>query len=267
MAIKIMIAEDEKLAREELTYMLSEYDDLTVCGTASNGKDLLAMYEQMKPDVVFMDIQMPKIDGMRAAKKLSEYPAPPFIIFTTAYDEHAVEAFGLNAVDYLLKPYSEERLHEAVERIRKQIHHGKGGDPAPSAFAEEIGEHNNRRHAGGDSPLADIPYAKLLLDDGERFVVLDPSSIYYIVRHDRAVHIHTAEQVYTSRMTLQQLEAKLKPFNFFRPHRSYLVNLTYVQEIVPWFNGAYNLKLTHKSETKIPVSRSAAKQLLNLWRI
>lgn len=256
MKIKVMIAEDERLAREELEYMLSRIDDLFLCPSVTNGKELLDQYEKNLPDVVFLDIQMPELEGISVAKQLRAKESPPLIVFTTAYDEYAVEAFGLDATDYLLKPFSDERLDEALTRIRKalssQHHIGKG-----QSVSNQI----------PGQALKGTKMSKLLLDDGERFIVIDPKSVYYLMRDDRVVQIYTADNVYSSKLTLQELEEKLSPFNFFRCHRSYLVNLHYVHEIYPWFNGAYNLILTNKENTKIPVSRSSAKDLLNILQM
>ncbi|EGL83143.1 two component transcriptional regulator, LytTR family [Caldalkalibacillus thermarum TA2.A1] len=257
MSIKVMIAEDEKLAREELAYLLSRFSDLELVASVSNGKEVLEQLEQTQPDVVFLDIQMPELEGMFVAKQLRARKEPPLIVFTTAYDHYAVEAFRLQAIDYLLKPYNEERLEEAVNRIRTEIKHRRRQQTQQSPSA-------NGSLASADHPQR---VGKLLIDDGERMAVVDPASILYVVREDRQLKIHTATKTYTSKLTLQELEEKLSPYNFFRPHRSYLVNLNYVQEITPWFNGAYNLTLEHHPKTKIPVSRTAAKELLKRLQI
>ncbi|MDQ0337976.1 two-component system response regulator LytT [Caldalkalibacillus uzonensis] len=252
MSIKVMIAEDEKLAREELEYLLSSYNDLELIPSVTNGKDLLEKYEEYCPDVIFLDIQMPELEGMFVAKQLRAREHPPLIVFTTAYEHYAVEAFRLKAIDYLLKPYSEQRLEEAINRIRTEIKRLRE-QAKKEATAPET----------KTSPSREIQrIGKLLIDDGERLSVVDPASILYVVREDRLLKIHTATKIYTSKLTLQELEEKLAPYNFFRPHRSYLVNLNFVEEITPWFNGAYNLTLQHRQKTKIPVSRTAAKELL-----
>jgi two-component system response regulator LytT len=257
MKIKVMVAEDERLAREELEYMLEDIEDLILCPSVTNGKELLNQYDEHLPDVVFLDIQMPELEGISVAKQWRARNSSPLIVFTTAYEEYAVEAFGLNATDYLLKPFSEERLEEALTRIRKEItrqthNHNTEKNPALQ----------EKREASKGTKMS-----KLLLDDGERLIVIDPKSVYYVMRDDRVVQIHTSDNIYPSKLTLQELEEKLSSFNFFRCHRSYLVNLNYIQEIVPWFNGAYNLTLKNIEKTKIPVSRSSAKELLNILQM
>ncbi len=244
MKIRVMIAEDERLAREELAYFLQQEKDVTLCPSAENGEQLLAFYEQYRPNVIFLDIHMPGLSGMDVARKLVEQ-APdgqaPLLVFTTAYDEYAVKAFELEAVDYLLKPYDEARFQLAMERIRKRL----ADVPVKPSFVMQEGR-------------------KLLIEDDERMVVLSPQSICYAVRVDRMVEIHTEKETIHTRLTLQELEEKLRGYPFFRTHRSYLVNLDYIQEITPWFNGAYNIRLKDEKQSLIPVSRAAAKRLFSL---
>lgn len=249
-----MIAEDERLAREELEYLLNERKEIESCHSVSNGRELLETFERVKPDVVFLDIHMPEMQGIEVAKLLKKKEKSPLIIFTTAYEEYAVEAFGLQAIDYLLKPYGEERLNEALSRVIKELERNEKFSKPLHAKKEEM-------------ITAPSKMSKLLLDDGERLIVIDPKTILYMMREDRAIQIYTAEQTYQSKLTLQELEEKLTSFHFFRCHRSYLVNLHYIKEIVPWFNGAYNIALNNKEKTKIPVSRSSVKELFTLLQM
>jgi len=243
MKIRVMIAEDERLVREELAYFLQKEKDVTLCPSAENGEQLLAFFDQYRPNVIFLDIQMPGLSGIDVARRLREQCSPeemPLFVFTTAYDEYAVKAFELEAVDYLLKPYDEVRFKQAMERIRKRL----ANLPVAPSFVQES--------------------RKLLIEDGERVVVLTPQSICYAVRVDRMLEIHTEKETIQSRLTLQELEEKLRGYPFFRTHRSYLVNLDYIQEITPWFNGAWNIRLKDGKQTLIPVSRAAAKRLFEL---
>ena len=168
-------------------------------------------------------------------------------VFTTAYDDYALDAFDVEAVDYLLKPYEEERFRRTMARIRKIL------------------ENRRQAHSPEESNSAS-PIKKLLIDDGEKLVVVSPESIYYAVPNKRLLEIHTEDKVIRSRMTLQELEEKLKGHMFFRVHRSYLVNLNHVLEITPWFNGTSNLTLKDKNRTRIPVSRSASKMIPQLFK-
>jgi two-component system response regulator LytT len=253
MKIRVIIAEDERLAREELIYLLSKESDIELLPSATNGRELLESVMLHKPDAVFLDIQMPEMDGMAAAWNLSSQDDDPFIVFTTAHEEYAVEAFRLQAVDYLLKPYDSGRLRQALNRIRERM-----------AFKIK----QDRGIKAADAPVEDLKARsvakvhKLLIDDRDKWVVVDPNRIIYAEKEDKVTHIHLASGiVHHSRLTLQELEAKLSGYAFFRTHRSYLVNLNYIEVIEPWFNGACNLIIKDEKKTKIPVSRVSVKEL------
>ncbi|QKY71744.1 response regulator transcription factor [Lentibacillus sp. CBA3610] len=248
--IHAMIAEDEQLAREELIYLLKKEPDVMLCPSAETGKQLVDLYTEHEPDVIFLDVQMPGISGVEAVKQIVElaYVQRPLFIFTTAYDDYAVDAFEIEAVDYLLKPYDDDRFQKAIKRVRKQMEQNVlTKDKSPISASQSAG-------------------SKLLVDNGDRMIVLSPDAIYYAVPSNRMLEIHTKDEVIESRMTLQELEEKLQGLSFFRTHRSYLVNLNYVKEITPWINGAYNITLQDKHQTILPVSRSARKILLETFK-
>src|SRR5699024_9746776 len=240
MKLNVMIAEDEFLAREELLYLLEKEKDIVLLPSAETGEELIELYFEHRPDVLFIDIEMPGLTGVEAAKQISKSTNnAPLFVFTTAYDAYAIDAFEIEAVDYLLKPFDQVRLHQAMERVRKRLLDSSEGST----------------HIPGKSS------SKLLIDDGEKMIVLSPDSIYYAVPSQRMLEIHTENEVIESKMTLQELEKKLEGRSFFRTHRSYLVNLNHILEITTWFNGAYNITLKNKEKTTIPVSRSARKAL------
>ena len=275
MPIKAMIAEDEHLAREELAYLIRQEEDVELCPSAEDGQQLLQLYRRYRPDVIFLDIEMPKRSGIDAARKIREDSRDsngtlPLFVFTTAYDEYAVQAFDLEAVDYLLKPFDPERLHEAMARVRKALRLSRtmseGSEVEPPSENESHRPQNEKRNPSPPSPDLKLRSSKLLVEDGEKVVVLDPATICYAVRVNRRVAIHTEKEVIYAKITLQELENLLRDHPFYRSHRSYLVNLDYIKEIVPWFNGACNLILKNKEDTKIPVSRSAVKPLFELLR-
>lgn len=241
MKIHALIAEDEELAREELVYLLKKESDIVIDGSVATGEEVISLYQEHESDLVFLDVQMPGMSGVEAAKQISRMAKrPPSFIFTTAYEEYAVDAFDMNALDYLLKPYDEKRLEKALERAREQME-----------FKKQANQQEERQ----------TPPSKLLIDDGDKTVVISPQSIYYAEPTNRVLTIHTKDKVIQSRMTLQELEKKLEGLPFFRPHRSYLVNLDYIEEITPWFNGTSNIKLSDKNNTVIPVSRAVRKEL------
>jgi two-component system response regulator LytT len=250
--IKVMIAEDEWLARKELSYLLGQEEHVELLPNASNGKQLLELVMEWAPDAIFLDIQMPELDGIQAASLLKTAAQSPLIVFTTAHDDHAVAAFGLNAVDYLLKPYSHERLKESLARIHSKISSISLPTPQPNKMFSSSKARN---------------WNKLLITDGEKHVLLDPETILYAEREEKSIHIYTSSnQIYMSKMSLQELENKLGELPFFRPHRSYLVNMNAIDELVPWFNGAFNLILKNEKRTQIPVSREMAKELFRLLK-
>lgn len=250
MKIRVLIAEDEQMAQEELSFLLEKQADVHLCPCAENGQHLLTLYEAHKPDVIFLDVHMPQFSGIEAAKRIigQEKEDVPLFVFTTAYDEYALQAFEIEAVDYLLKPFDETRFQKAFQRVRQQ--HAQ-------RFMQNTVPISAPTRRGGAGP-------KLLVDDGEKTVVLTPDMIYYAVPNQRFLEIHTKEKVIISKMTLQEFEQRLKGLSFFRTHRSYLVNINYIQEITPWFNGTSNVTLSDKAQTQIPVSRSARKELLQL---
>ncbi len=331
MKLTVLIAEDERLAREELVYMLSKEPDLELLEPACSGKEAMEAVLARRPDAVFLDVEMPEMTGLQAARALMEAGNPPLFVFTTAYDHYAVDAFGVEAVDYLLKPYDEERLRQALRRLRERKQKGMLGQPAEGeeagAAAAEAGHADvpvadagrkpaaaaaaypaageDVRHdgigpasgpAGADagqagagtpagqaragtpagtpasatslSPASSGPASarriRLLIEDGGKMVVLDGRFLLFAVKEEKLTRIRMADgNEYTARQTLQELEERLGA-GFFRPHRSYLVNLDYIREIQPWFNGACNAVLKHAEEIRIPVSRSAAKEMLRL---
>lgn len=249
MKIHAMIAEDEQMARKELMYLLTQEEDVALCPSAETGEQMLQLYGEYEPDVIFLDIHMPGISGIEAANHLMNQFVhyPPLFIVTSAYDEYALAAFDMEAVDYLLKPFDELRFQKAMKRLRNQLLQRERKLMEPYISNMKSGP------------------AKLLIDDGERTAVLSPDMIYYAVPHKRMLEIHTKDRVISSRMTLQELEKKLYGFPFFRPHRSYLVNLNYIKEITPWFNGTSNITLKDMEDIQIPVSRTARKMLFKMF--
>ncbi|WP_249872403.1 LytR/AlgR family response regulator transcription factor [Oceanobacillus saliphilus] len=249
MKIHTMIAEDEQLAREELIYLLEKEQDVNLLPSAQTGEQLVDLYIEHEPDVIFLDVHMPGMHGVDAAKKIIElaYIKAPLFVFTTAYDDYAVEAFEMEAVDYMLKPYDTERFQTAMNRVRKRM--------------QQLENKVSQQVTSQSMPQA----TKLLIDDNDRTVVLSPDAIYYAVPFKRMLEIHTEDKVFHSKLTLQELEKKLQGHAFFRTHRSYLVNLNHVQEITPWFNGTSNVTLKDKKQTTIPVSRAARKHLFDLF--
>lgn len=266
--LRVLIADDEPLAREELMYLLGQIDDVEVVAQASDGQELLVLLNQEAIDVVFLDIQMPKLTGLAVVHALRALEKdPPLFVFVTAYDEYAVHAFELEAVDYVLKPFDKARVMRALGRVRRLLMAKDEKQQAGDATGRLEGRLDGKLDGKLESEEAKRRYAspirtvRLVIDEGERLVVLNPSDVIYAVREGRGIQIHTEAQTVESRMTLSELEEKLMGYDFLRVHRSYLVNLDYIEAITPWFNGAYTLLLRDAARSTVPVSRAAAKHL------
>lgn len=235
MTIKALVIDDERYAREELIYLLEQFEEIDVSGEAENGEDALRKVLHEEPDVVFLDVEMPRMNGLEVARALTKLKHVPYIIFATAYPDFAVDAFRINATDYLLKPYELEPLTEAVEKVS---HHFK---PDNQKVVEGKVHKFPIEHEG------EIDYIEI-------------KDIKYIYPNGKGSIIHTSKNEYTVKTSLKELESKLLPYNFFRVHRSYLVNLNDVKRLIPWFNGAYQLELSALEE-QLPVSRNYVKEL------
>ncbi|WP_153733587.1 LytR/AlgR family response regulator transcription factor [Sporosarcina obsidiansis] len=233
--IRALIVDDERYAREELIYLLEQFDNIKIVGEADSGETAIVKAMQLQPDVVFLDIEMPKVDGMEVAKSFSALKKVPSIIFATAYPQFAAEAFRIHAFDYLLKPYDEGQLRQTVKRLGNLLYPAKLADTTKRI---------DRLPVETEGEIHYIPIQDIL----------------YVHREDKWTKIVTNSRDYETRMTLKELESKLTPFSFFRIHKSILVNLVYVIRLTPWFNGAYHLELEHMPE-KLPVSRNYVKEL------
>ena len=233
--IRTLVVDDERYAREELTFLLGRFPAIQVVGEAETGEAAIMKTLQLQPDVVFLDVEMPKMGGMEVAKSLQELKKVPLIVFATAYPQFAAEAFRINAVDYLLKPYDEDQLQQTISRIEKWLAPQSSGDAA-----SQLG--------------------KLAVEmDGEIDYILI-QDIYYMYREEKVTKIITERRDYDVRISLKDLESRLASYPFFRIHKSYLVNLNYVSRLTPWFNGAYQLELEGRPE-KLSVSRNYVKDL------
>jgi two-component system response regulator LytT len=253
MKLRVLIAADEHLAKEKLIDLLSKELDIELCPTASSGMETVKLVRDFKPDALFLDIEMPGIDGFQTARLLQDLDFRPFVIFTTASDQYALEAFEIGAMDYLLKPYGEERLRQTLDRLRER----KSG-------TEKQVVNESSEDAAVPTKESIRSFGKLLVEAYDRIMVLDTDTIVYAVKEEKFTRIYTTDgRCYTSKQTLHELGQRLGAA-FFRPHRSYLLNLNFIQEIEPWANGAYNAVLKLPEQIKIPVSRNEIKDMLLL---
>ncbi|HEX4050654.1 MAG TPA: LytTR family DNA-binding domain-containing protein [Steroidobacteraceae bacterium] len=223
--IRALIADDEVPAREKLERWIAEQPDMTVAASAEDGMAAARAIEQLQPDVAFLDIQMPALSGLQVAGQL-EVASAPLIVFVTAFDEHAVKAFELNAIDYLLKPYDHDRLVHTLDRVRERLRSGQSRSAAVST-------------ARAQQPPCD----RLLVPDGERLQLIDAASIEWLGADDNYVRVHTATRRYILRRTLQDLIAQLGEQRFVRVHKSAAVNLDSIMSLTPLFKGDYDVQL------------------------
>ncbi len=250
--MRILIADDEKPARGELLYMLQQLESSAQFFQARNGQETLACVAEHPIDVLFLDINMPGMNGLQVAATILEKPDPPLIVFATAYDAHAVRAFELAALDYIVKPFSERRLAQTMVRIRQ-------------ALAQQ--EEHTRRQAALHSYLQETmpqeQLSKLWCErENKTGVLVDYGAILWVEAEGKRVFVQTQDgERLVVRYTLKELAERLRPHHILRVHKAYLANLDHVAEIVPWFSGTYLLRMADPNRTEIPMSRQYARAL------
>ncbi len=259
MAISTIIVEDEKPAREELSYLLKAFPEINVIAQGRNGVEGVALIKEHSPELVFLDVQMPGLDGFGVIKKLMDRKVRmPQIVFATAFDNYAVQAFEVNAVDYILKPFDKGRVGKAIARARKQIEVQASPIERLESLLEQM----------GGPAQAPRPRAKLLLRAQQRMLLVDSADVVYATIDDGLISMATREIEGTSNYrTIEELQAQLDPDFFWRVHRSYLVNINHIRELVPWFKSSYILRMNDKKQSEIPVSRAQTKRLRELLKL
>lgn len=244
--MRVLIVDDETPARQRLKRFLAEIEGVVVIAEAGDGLQAVEMIERERPDLVLLDIQMPGLDGFGVLEALAQ---PPPVVFVTAYDEYAIRAFEVNALDYLLKPFGKERLAEAIQRAR----------------GRQAGDYDLKVAPLLESLASQGRYlARLAVRDRHNIRLLDVSAIDWIGVQGEATTIYSGTAAYASRRTLTDLETCLEPAHFFRAHRAAIVNLDRVIEIVPWFKGGHKLRLVSGAE--IELSRAQARVLRKLLK-
>ncbi len=262
--LRAVLVDDEQLAREELGYLLGQLGGVEVVGHAGNGPEAVETIDRLQPDLVFLDVQMPGLTGFEVARRLVDAEAGAQIVFVTAFDQHAIEAFEVNAVDYLLKPVDPARLETAVQRARRRIAAERPPDASetPGLVPEQletllqlVSERQSRRE-------------RLAVKVGERLLLVQAEEIIHASLADETITIVTSQFTGTSNYrTLDDLQARLDPGAFWRVHRSHLVNINMIKEIVPWFSRNYILRMKDEKATEIPVSRSQTRRLREYLKI
>jgi two-component system response regulator LytT len=276
MPISAIIVDDEQLARDELKYLLDEAGDVEVLAQGVNGIEAVDLIAEHHPDVVFLDVQMPGLDGFAVIKRLVDRHAKdadeplPQVVFATAYDQYAVRAFDVNAVDYLLKPFDRARVKQALDRVRARITDNAPGpqtgpqtgtrtDPQLDALLKLL----NRPQNGGRAQLS-----KLIVQLQNRLLLVDQAEICYAAIDEGVIRIVTQTFEGQSKCrTLEELLEQLDGGVFWRAHRGFVVNINHIREVVPWFKSTYQLRMNDKKQTEIPVSRGQTKRLRELFNL
>ena len=248
-----LIVDDEALARDELAYLLKDFPEVEVTASAANGLEAIDLIEDIEPDLVFLDVQMPGLDGLGVIRRLREKDTPlPYFILATAFDNYAVEAFQVEAFDYLLKPVEKDRLAATLERARRSL----AARPA-------------RTEAGEPEPVSAGPHkSKVLVRRDNRNWIVDAGDIIYATIDDGLITVVTTTmQGESTYKTIEELQSSLDPEMFWRVHRSWLVNINRIREVVPWFKSSFQLRMDDKKGTEVPVSRVQTKRLRALFRL
>ncbi len=254
--LSTVIVDDEQLARDELAYLLKNIGDVDVVAQGKNGVEAVTLIREHNPDLVFLDVQMPGLDGFGVIKKLMDKKIPlPKIVFSTAFDQYAVRAFEVNAVDYLLKPFDRKRVAQSIEKARAMTEASTPSDKLDTLV----------RMLESQKPQT----AKILLKSAGRLILVNQKDICFASIEDGIITVVTSGpngmEGQSNCRTLEELLDSLDPNLFWRAHRSYLVNTNRIKEVVPWFKSSYQLRMDDKKQTEIPVSRAQTKRLRELF--
>jgi two-component system, LytTR family, response regulator LytT len=271
MSLSALIIDDEQLARDELKYLLDQVGGVEVVGQGANGIEAVDLIEEHQPDVVFLDVQMPGLDGFAVIKRLMDRHGAkgdkdteplPQVVFATAYDQYAVRAFEVNAVDYLLKPFDRARVEQTLERVRGRMA-GSSPGSLPESQIDALLKLLNRPQNGGRTQPA-----KLIVQAQNRLLLVDQAEICFAAIDEGVIRVVTQNFEGQSKCrTLEELLEQLDPDLFWRAHRGFVVNINHIREVVPWFKSTYQLRMNDKKQTEIPVSRAQTKRLRELFNL
>jgi DNA-binding LytR/AlgR family response regulator len=262
LALTALIIDDEPLARQELLYLLESAEGVEVLAQGANGIEAVDLIRAHKPDVVFLDVQMPGLDGFAVLKKLLDKKTElPQVVFATAFDQYAVRAFEVNAVDYLLKPFDRKRVLKTIEKVRARIadRTDPGGEAKLDALLRLV-ETRTQPARPSTSKVVVRALGRLLLVDQKEicFASIEGGTISVITR---------GVEGESNCRTLEELMDQLDPEAFWRAHRSFVVNIQHIREVVPWFKSSYQLRMDDPKKTEIPVSRAQTKRLRELFNL
>ena len=259
MPINTIIVDDEKPAREELAFLLKSFPEINLLAQGKNGLEAINLIKEHSPDLLFLDVQMPGLDGFGVLKKLVERKLKvPHVVFATAFDQYAVQAFDVNAVDYILKPFDKARIAKAVQKAKKEIE-------AHTSTAERL--EKLVAQLAAPKPATNPP-SKILIKSQQRMLLVDSNDLIFASIEGGLISVVAREVEGSSQYrTLEELHAALDSDSFWRPHRSYLVNVHHIKEVVPWFKSSFMIKMNDKKQSEIPVSRQQTKRLRELFKL
>ncbi len=249
MPMKTLIVDDEQLARDEMRFLLAGEKDVEIVGEAAGGREAIALVREKRPELVFLDIQMPEVDGFRVVKALIDDGDPPLVVFATAYDQYAIRAFEVNALDYLLKPIDRQRLASALERARRAM-------PRREEFAKRL------RNLTGSIRIGTTFLPRLVVTSGGEPSLVEVENVAMLHREGPRVTAFTADGKYpTSYRDLDEIEVQVDPAIFVRLGSDYLVNIRRIADVVPWTGGNFMMALDDADRTEVRLNRSQAKLL------
>ena len=259
MSINTIIVDDEKPARDELAFLLKGFSEINLLAQGKNGLEAVNLIREHSPDLLFLDVQMPGLDGFGVLKRLVERKLKvPHVVFATAFDHYAVQAFDVNAVDYVLKPFDKTRIAKAIQKAKKEIE----AHTSPAERLEQLVS-----QLAAPKPASAQP-SKVLIRSQQRMLLVDSSDLIFASIEGGLISVIAKDVEGTSNYrTLEELLAALDQESFWRPHRSFLVNIHHIKEVVPWFKSSFMLKMNDKKQSEIPVSRQQTKRLRELFNL
>ena len=267
MSLRTLIIDDEPLARQELQYLLERAGGVDVLAQGTNGIEAVELIRTHKPDLVFLDVQMPGLDGFGVLKKLLDRKVPiPQVVFATAFNQYAVRAFEVNAVDYLLKPFDRKRVMQTIEKAQARLL-----APAESAgLSHDTGAKLDAllRLVEEQAQPQKANSGKVIVRAQSRLLLVDQREICFASIEEGTISVVTRTvEGHSNCRTLEELMNQLDPETFWRAHRSYVVNIQHIREVVPWFKSSYQLRMDDAQKTEIPVSRAQTKRLRELFNL
>lgn len=273
MSLTALIIDDEPLARQELQYLLEHAGGVSVLALGTNGIEAVDLIRTHKPDVVFLDVQMPGLDGFGVLKKLLDRKVPmPQVVFATAFNQYAVRAFEVNAVDYLLKPFDRKRVMQTIEKAQKRLVSQSELPPVTEASVNEATAKLDALlklvEEQSQTPATKATTGKVVVRAQNRLLLVDQKEICFASIEEGTITVVTPTvEGHSNCRTIEELQSQLDAEMFWRAHRSYLVNIQHIREVVPWFKSSYQIRMDDPKKTEIPVSRAQTKRLRELFNL